>query len=69
MTWTNGFRNVCTGRQSIAGVFLLAIVYFFGIGTVLGSYSKSEIVLLEPGRPISINLTPYEICEIYIPVE
>ena len=69
MIWTNGFGIFCTGRQSIAGVLLLAIVYFFGMGTVLGSYSKSEIVLLEPGKPILIHVTPYEICEIYIPVE
>ena len=69
MTWTNGFGIFCTGKQSMAGLLLLAIVYFFGVDTVLGSYSNSGIVLLEPGKPITINVTPYEICEIYIPVE
>ena len=53
----------------MAGLLLLAIAYFFGVSSVLGSYSNSEIVLLEPGKPITIHVTPYEICEIYIPVE
>ncbi len=69
MTWKNGFGIHWTGRQSVAGMLLLALVYFCGVNTVLGSYSKSEIVLLEPDKPIVIKVSPYELCEVYIPVE
>lgn len=46
----------------------MVLLAYFGANTVTGSLTPSDIIVLEPHKPIIFHMTPFELREVYIPL-
>ena len=57
-----------TRKHYALTIIALVLLAYFGANTVTGSLTHSEIIVLEPHKPILFHMTPFELREVYIPV-
>ena len=68
MSWINGFGNQMTRKHYAFTIIALVILAYFGANIVMGSLTQSDIIVLEPHKPIIFHMTPFELQEVYIPL-